>query len=117
MAFSELQHARAKRTVSEFIEQRRPPQEIRDELDLGYRIDKDDQSVVIFEIRPYWRDPDEKIETRVAKMKYVKSRDVWKLYWVRRDGKWHKYRPAAEVRSLRQAIEIVDADEMGCFWG
>ena len=117
MAFDDLQQARTKREVDEFIEQRRPPEEIRDEIDLGYRIDKTDQSVVIYEIRPHWKDPDETVQTRVARMKYVKSRDIWKLYWMRRDLKWHKYPPAPEVRSLQEAIEIVDEDERSCFWG
>ena len=117
MAFDDLQLARVRREVDEFIERRRPPEKIRDEVDLVCRIDEDDQSVVIYEIRPDWQDPDETVHTRVARMKYVKSRDVWKLYWMRRDLKWHKYPPSPEVRSLQEAIEIVDEDDNGCFWG
>ena len=117
MAFDDIQHARVKREVGAFVEQRRPPAEIRDQVDIGFRIDDDDQSVVIHEIRPRFRNPDETIHTPVARMKYVKSRRVWKLYWMRADMKWHKYPPDPEVGSLQEAIEVVDDDDMCCFWG
>ena len=117
MAFDDEEVTRAQQAVEEFMDRRRPPAEIRDELDLDYRIDGDDQTVAIFEVRPHWRDPDEEVESPVAKMKYVKTRDIWKLYWVRGDGNWHKYDRAAEVGSLDKALEIVDDDEYHCFWG
>lgn len=117
MAFDGTEAARAKRTVEEFIDRRRPPEDIRDELDLGYQIDTDDQSLQVHEIRPHWQNPDETLETPVVKVKYVKPRNIWKLYWMRADGNWHKYEPAAEVGSLDKALEIVDEDEYHCFWG
>ena len=42
-----------------FIKKIRPPKEIRDKLDIGYRIDG--QIIEIFEIRPNWANPVEKI--------------------------------------------------------
>ena len=36
--------------MENFTEERRPPTEIRDELDLSYKIEN--QSIIIFEIRP-----------------------------------------------------------------
>lgn len=117
MAFDELRAARAKRTVEDFIERWRLSEDVRDEFDLGFRIDGDDQSVVIDEIRPHWQDPEDKMQTPVATMKYIERRDIWKLYWIRADGDWHKYNPAAEVGSLEKALEIVDEDDNHCFWG
>ena len=42
------------------IERMRPPKDIRDKLDLGYRIDN--QSIILFEIHPKYNDPTIKIE-------------------------------------------------------
>ena len=62
MAFSELESKRYEKAVKAFIDSRRPPPEIRPELDLGYRMSG--QSVEIFEIRQAWDDPSEKGRTR-----------------------------------------------------
>jgi hypothetical protein len=48
-----------------FIEKNRPRPEIRDQVDLSYRIER--QSVVICDIRPAMFGPWEKIEEAVAK--------------------------------------------------
>ena len=72
MALSELEMARVRKSVSTFIEQRRPAPHIRPELDLGFRIEG--QSVVIFEVRPVWRGaPGEKMEHSMAKATYVRT--------------------------------------------
>ena len=115
MAFSEFEAKRVERLVQSFVEKRRPPPHIRPELDLGYRVSG--QSVEIFEIRPLWMDPDKKIEEAVAKTTYVKSRGVWKVYWQRRDLKWHRYDPNSVVKSLGEFLAVVDRDEYGCFFG
>ena len=67
--------------VAAFVEKRRPSVDIRPQLDLAFRVKG--QSVEIFEIRPYWRDPKRKIEIPVAKTTYVKTQKVWKVYWQR----------------------------------
>ena len=42
---------------------------------------------------------------------------TWKLYWQRADLKWHGYKPKTEVNSVEEFLEIVEADEYGCFYG
>lgn len=101
--------------VHTFIERKRPPVHIRNELDLGYRMT--DQSVEIFEIRPFWRNPEEKIEQAVAKATYVKKQRIWKIYWQRADLKWHRYDPAPETDSLEEFLALVEHDEYACFFG
>ena len=115
MAFSELENKRVEKAVSAFMEKRRPPPHIRSQLDLGYRIKG--QSLEIFEIRPYWRNPSEKMEIPVAKTTYVRSQNVWKIYWQRADLKWHRYDPDPEVQGIDDFLRIVDADEYCCFFG
>ena len=115
MAFSEFEKKRYEKVVHAFLERKRPPVHIRNELDLGYRMT--DQSVEIFEIRPFWRNPEEKIEQAVAKATYVKKQRIWKIYWQRADLKWHRYDPAPETDSLEGFLALVEHDEYACFFG
>lgn len=115
VAFDDLERQRVRKAVRSFVEARRPPEHLRGELDLGYRIEG--QSVEIFEIRPQWDDPSTKIEGSVAKATYVRSRDVWKIYWKRADLRWHGYHPNPEVETIDEVLTIVDADDHACFFG
>jgi hypothetical protein len=65
MAVVEFERNKYARAVEAFMEKRRPSPAIRDQLDLGYRIAG--QSIEIFEIRPVWDDPMQKIEEAIAK--------------------------------------------------
>jgi hypothetical protein len=115
MALSELESARAKKILDDFVERRRPPPHIRHELDLGYRVTG--QSVELFEVRPAWDRPSEKIERPVAKATFIRSQNVWRVYWQRADLKWHPYEPAREVSGLPEFLFTVEGDPYGCFWG
>ncbi len=115
MALSEFEIKRIEKIVGDYIDRLRPPPEMRDKVDLAYRISG--QSVEIFEIRPLWGDPNEKIEESVAKATYVKSRKIWRIYWLRANLKWYRYDPDPKVDRLEDFIELVEADEYACFWG
>ena len=116
MALAEIELARVRRAMDSFLQRRRPPAHIRPTLDLGFRITG--QSVEIFEIRPAWRGPtDEKRESPVAKATYVRSRGVWRVFWQRRDLKWHSYDPEPEVKSVEEFASLVDDDVHACFFG
>ena len=115
MAFSEFERHRFEKPVKAYIEAKRPPPHIRPELDLGYRIVG--QSVEVFEVRPAFRHPHEKIEHSVARTTYVKSKGIWKIYWLRADLKWHRYEPRATVATIEDFIAVIDEDPFGCFFG
>ena len=115
MALSEFETKKIEKELRAFVERRRPPPHIRPELDLGFRVKG--QSVEIFEVRPRWRHPEEKIEHAVAKATYVKTQRIWRVYWQRADLKWHGYEPNPEVEKLEQFLAIVDRDEHACFFG
>lgn len=102
-------------TMENFINRIRPKEEIRDRIDIAYKIEK--QSIIIFEIRPSLRDPMLKIELPIAKTVHVKSKKQWKIYWMKRDLKWHPYDPESIVKTLKEFLKIVTEDEKGCFWG
>jgi len=102
-------------TMDNFIDKIRPPKEMRPQLDISYKIDK--QSIILFEIRPNWRDAKLKMESGIAKATFVKSDKVWKIYWMRADLKWHLYKPKAVVGDLSVFLKIVEEDKHSCFWG
>ena len=103
------------RIIRNFIEKRRPPVEIRHQVDIGYTIKN--QVIEIFEIRPMWDDKKKKITIPIAKSRFIKSRSIWRVYWKRATGKWDLYKPQQEVKDLSEFLKIVDEDKYGCFWG
>ena len=115
MPLTELETARIEAAMSGFMTKRRPPPEIRDRLDLGYRIDG--QSVVIYSIRPFWKDSSKMIEAPAAKATDVRKTNRWKIFWHRADLKWHAYPPHPEALFFDEFLAVVDEDENCCFWG
>ena len=107
--------AKRERELQSFWKKRRPPEEIREKLDLGYTFEKG--TVEIFEIRPVWKGNGEKMKSSFAKAKYVQSRRKWKVYWMRASGKWELLDPQKEVYQLSEFLRLVDDDPYGCFWG
>ena len=71
----------------------------------------------VFELRPKWDQLQEKTETPITKATYVKPKEVWKVFWMRRDLKWHRYDPAPEVSSLEEFAQVVHEDKHACLFG
>lgn len=115
MALNDIQLQEIKKAGNAFLEKCRPPEEIRHELDLAFRVEK--QSVFIYEIRPAWHNPDERMEKPIAKTTYVQTERYWKVYWKRADMKWHGYIPVPVVKYINEFFDLVDEDEYGCFFG
>src|SRR5689334_5835815 len=101
--------------LENFIERRRPPESMRNELDLSYKIEN--QSVIIYELRPSWNNPKEILEHNVAKATFVKAKNMWKVFWLRADSKWHSYKPVRHVSAIAEFVKLVDEDKYNCFWG
>ena len=115
MALTEFERKRFERIVGAFIEKHRPPSHVRPKLDLGFRVAG--QSVELFEVRPRYDKPSEKLEHAFAKATYVKTQDAWRVFWQRADMKWHRYDPAPEVPSLEDFLALVQEDQRACFFG
>lgn len=115
MALNEIEVARIRRVARQFLERRRPEPSIRNQLDLDFRIEN--QSVIIFEIRPVWNDPSKTVEPQIAKATFVRNRSIWTVFWQRADLKWHRYQPLSEVTNVEEFFKEVEADPCGCFWG
>jgi hypothetical protein len=115
MALDIIKTAETIHALEVFMDKRRPPENIRHEIDLDYKIEN--QSIIIFEVRPHWHKKDEKIESPIAKTTWVKTQKCWKIFWMRADLKWHSYQPAAVVETIEEFLKVVDKDAHGCFWG
>ena len=115
MAFNEFELRKYQQILDKYIERIRPPENIRKELDISYKIIN--QSVVIYEIRPQYNNPKMIRNIEIAKTTYVRTQDIWKIYWMRSDLKWHGYEPNPEVDDLSDFLSIIEEDKYGCFWG
>ena len=116
MALSEIERARVDRAAELFLKKRRPPTHIRAKLDIACRLKG--QSIQIVEVRPKWRGlPGEFMEHGAAKATFVRSRGVWRIYWLRKDLKWHSYEPVPEVRTIADFFSVVHEDAYCCFFG
>lgn len=115
MAFTEKERTKWEPIVTAFIERRRPPEHLRSQVDLKYTFD--DQSIIIFEERQHWQNPEKKIRNKVAKATWVRSQQVWNIYWQQQDLKWHRYNPLPKVDDLEDFIKELDEDPNACFLG
>ena len=115
MAIDIFQTLNVIEVMENFIERRRPPEHIRSKLDIGYRIE--DQSIYVFEIRPQWGKPEIIREYDLAKTTFVKSKNHWKVFWMRANLKWQAYAPQSTVNLLEEFCNLLDEDKYGCFWG
>lgn len=116
MAFTDLEIAEHTITLEKhFWAHRRPPLHLRERIREGQRFTE--HAIELFLVRPIFDRPDEHIEESIAKMQYVRSKDTWHLFWKRADGKWHRYPPCPEAKSLAAALGVIDKDPNGCFFG
>jgi hypothetical protein len=115
MAIDTFQTVDIIEVMENFIERRRPPESIRHQLDLSYKIE--DQSVLVFELRPRWNKPEEIMECNIAKATFVKTKNLWSIFWQRSDLKWHSYTAHPTVKTLKGFVKLVVEDKHSCFWG
>jgi len=114
MAFNEMEKDKIDIELAKFIEKRRPPENLRNQLDLAYKVEK--QSVLIYEKRKSSQ-TQAMIDVPIAKATFIMKDNIWKIFWQRADLKWHLYEPAKEGKSIRYFLKVVDEDKFGCFWG
>ena len=102
--------------LKSFVDSKRPKdKEILKLVDVGYSWDGRD--AILFEVRPKWDDPEVKLELPFAKITFVKSKALWKLYWMRASGKWELYEPHAQDGKLNTLLNVIKKDAHACFFG
>ncbi|WP_074865655.1 DUF3024 domain-containing protein [Lysobacter enzymogenes] len=71
-------------------------------------------TIEVYGARPAY---DEIVEIPVVKFRYVRTRQVGQLFWLRASGKWQGYGPMLEALGLPELVEEVRRDPFCCFWG
>lgn len=115
VAFTEFEKKRCEKLVGAFLDRRRPPPHLRDQVDLVSRIKG--QSVELLEVRAAWDGGERKTERPLARATYNQGTRTWAVYWQRSDLKWHRYHPAPEVGSIEEFLTLVEEDAHACFFG
>ena len=115
MAFSEIELKTIEKLVGGLCREKAPAK-FKDRLRFTYEVDG--HSVVVYEERPYYNNLAEWSKMGVAKFRYYRSKKHWKLYWMRRDLKWHSYDPdVSTAKSLEPLVKVVAVDKRGAFFG
>ncbi len=116
MAFTEFELAEHLRVLEEvFWSRRRPPLQLRDQVREGQRISG--QSIELFFVRPSFVRPGAHSEEPIAKVQYVRTSGLWRIFWKRANGDWYRYEPCREAPSLTFALQVIHADAYSCFFG
>jgi hypothetical protein len=114
LAFSEIELKRIEGIVVPFC-RRRSPVHARHQVRTEYRVKG--QDVLIIEVRTVWDDPTRWMEHGIAKIRFNRAANEWRLFWQRASLKWQAYEPLAKSRELSVLVEEIDRDPNGCFFG
>ncbi|WP_163206619.1 DUF3024 domain-containing protein [Blastococcus saxobsidens] len=108
----ELEVARVERWCREQV-----PAAVRDALRIECEISGRDNTIV--ERRPPWNGQSrgEWMSTPVARLRHLKSRSIWRLYWRGRDGRWRECPSLPYAASVDQLLEELERDQDALFWG
>ena len=115
MPLSEIELKRIEKAIEAFMAVRRPHPAIRSKVDFEFKMVG--QSVELSEIRPQWNEKSKLLSHPFAKITYVRSKNRWKLFWIRADLKWHAYPPIPFAKCIDEALQIVSDDAHCCFFG
>lgn len=115
MAFNKMELEHIDRTAGALARRRQSPEHLCDKI--RHELEVDGRKGRTFTVRPLWSEPSRTVRSGVAQFTYTRTRDAWKLYWMRRDGKWHAWDPAENTGTLDELVRVVDEDRRGGFWG
>lgn len=115
MAFTEIQLKEITISMDSYLANARPPEHIRHQLDIGWRYEN--QSVYLYEIRPQWNNKSIIRQYDYAKATWIKSKQLWQIFWQRANLKWDGYDPLPFVDNLQKFINEVEDDPNHCFRG
>ena len=113
MALPEFTRALTEKRLTDFCNAK-VPVHVRGQLRIAFEIKGND--VTIIEERAPWRQGMTGwTRMPIAKLKYAENTNKWKLYCADRNGKWHHYKDM--VLGIEEALEEIDTDSTGIFWG
>ena len=115
MAFNDIERKKLQKALDAFVERRRPPMPKRSQLDFSYNLSG--HHVELVEIRPQWDDASVICRRPYARATYVRTQNIWKIFWQRASLKWNGYDPVPTASSIEGFLKAVEADPYGCFYG
>jgi len=83
--------------LTKYCENRVPP-ELQEKIRLFYKIRGN--NVTLIESRPYWNDPSEWSELKIAQFRYDPHEKDWTLYCADRNERWHIYLMRSQAKTL-----------------
>jgi len=102
------------RKLVAFYERRLPPH-VRGEIQLLHTVRGN--TVTMIEARPYFRNPSEWTQSRMAQFRYYSETRNWTLHYADRNHKWHVYPDIDPSTQFEDLLREVDRDPTGIFWG
>ena len=114
MTFNEFELQYVAHTVGKLCK-RKSPAHLRCQQRTVYVVEGHD--VTVYEERLRWDNPQEWTNSGIAKFKYNRKQNVWKLYWMKSDLKWHVYELLPESTRIDKLVVEVDKDPHGAFFG
>lgn len=118
MAFKQTELDEIAPKLKAFISNESPPAQTGAQL--AFCIDR--QSVVLLEVRPDLQalmsgEGVKLNESPIAKATWVRSRQVWRVFWMPADGNWEAYVATPEVDTVDEFLDVLKEDELACFFG
>ena len=94
------------------------PEHVRDQVRI--EVDVEDRAVEILECRPPF-DPERMgpawMRVPIARLRYIKRRNEWLLYYSDSNDRFHRYEWLAPSSNIRDLIQEIDRDPYAIFWG
>jgi hypothetical protein len=81
--------------------------------------EQDLRAVTIVEWRPPWREDYGPEWTRlpIARLRYVRSRRLWTLFYHRHTGRWERYPLLGSTTPIDPLLDELERDPICVFWG
>ncbi len=114
MGFSEFELKYIENLVGKLCK-RRSPSHLRAQFRATYAVEE--HNVTVYEERASWNNPREWMSSGIARFKYNRKQNIWKLYWMGQNLKWCPYGPLPESTRIDRLVVQVDKDPDGAFFG
>lgn len=95
--------------------QKRVPEILHDKVKLFFKFRGN--NVTLIESRPFFKNPSDWTEIKIAQMRYDPEAENWTLYCSDRNEKWHVYYDLDPRKDLDDLINEIEEDPTFIFWG
>lgn len=113
MAFTPLEREEIERLLLDRLANRKQ-HAAKKGFDVGYKFNN--QSIEFFETHPNSDHEQGFFYLHTAKISYVRTQDVWKIYWMRGSLKWQGYLRCPKTKKFNEALFFVNEDLDEIFW-